>query len=297
MSGIKMGADDARKLFVGGVSDSVGEAELRSLFEASNFSVEYVAIPRDRETGKVRGFGFVTLGSPEEVTQALARLNGTQLGGRSLSMRPFSQEAPKRGEGRPQRGPEPSLFLGKLPYDASEAEISALFEAQGVGPVVRVTLPLGPDGRPRGFGFVTLGSDEAANEAIEKLNGAQVRGRPIVVSKAEPKGRGPGGGGPGGPRSDAPPRRDFGGPPRDFGGGGGPSYGAPSYPPPDEEGRGGGGGGGGGRKGGNRGGGAANASGRRDNDRRGNKPAQGARDAGRGPRGGGGNWHRWEEDD
>jgi len=283
-----MGADDARKLFVGGVGDSVGEAELRSLFEAAQFTVEYVAIPRDRETGKARGFGFVTLGSADEVSGALSRLNGAPLGGRALSMRPFSQEAPKRGDARPGgRGPEPSLFLGKLPYDATEAEIVELFEARGVGPVVRVTLPLGPDGRPRGFGFVTLGTEEAATEAIEKINGASVRGRPIVVSKAEPKGRGPGG--PPGARNDGPPRaRSFDGP-RDSGfggggGGGGPSSfgGPPSFPPPEGEGDG-------------RGRRADARKPEKKPDKR--KAATGAREATKGPRGGGGNWHRWEDDD
>lgn len=302
-----MSADDARKLFVGGLSDAIGEMELRTLLEAAQFSVEHVAVPRDRETGKVRGFGFVTLSGAEEVPRAIAQLNGAVLMGRNLSIRPFSQEPPKRGPmERVPRGQEPSLFLGKLPYEATEAEIVALFEAQGAGPVIRVSLPLGPDGRPRGFGFATMGSEEAANLAIEKLDGATLRGRPIVVSKAQPKGPGggPGGGGfPGGPRPmgmgggpTREPRADgFRDAPREarpeargrreegdrFPGGGFPGGGESFPPPPPDDGR------GGGR--------------RRDARKPEKKPEKkrgaSGREGGRGPRGGGGNWHRWEEDD
>lgn len=296
-----MSADDARKLFVGGLSDAVGEAELRAFFEGGGFAIEHVAIPRDRETGKVRGFGFVTLSSATEVSSALLKLNGGLCGGRSLSIRPFSQEPPKRGTERPARGPEPSLFLGKLPYDATEAEIAQLFESNGVGPVVRVTLPAGPDGRPRGFGFVTLASDEAADKAIEKLDGAAVRGRPIVVSKAQPKGARPPGGPGGPPRGDG-PRMDGGGPPRsDFpprggggggrpggfsddrfggGGGGGGGY-SPSYPPPsaDADGR------------------RRRADAKKPEKKVEKKKGVSTRDGSKGERGGGGNWHRWEEDD
>lgn len=289
-----MGADDARKLFIGGVGDSVDETELRAFFEVADFTVEHVAIPRDRETGKVRGFGFVTLGTADEVAAALQRLNGAPCGGRSLSIRPFSQEAPKRGTERPTRGPEPSLFLGKLPYDATETEIIALFEANEVGPVVRVTLPLGPDGRPRGFGFVTLGSDEAATDAIQKINGATIRGRGIVVSKAEPKGRSAGG--PPSPRGDLPPR------PRQqegFRGDSGfrsqeqfspPSFGPPSFGggsgfPPE-----------GGSSEDGRGGGRRRSDGRKP-EKKSEKRKGASREGTKGPRGGGGNWHRWEDDD
>src|SRR5262245_40342647 len=60
-----MGAEDARKLFVGGLSDSVTEEDLRALFESTGLGVIDVNVPRDRESGRPRGFGFVTLVSAE----------------------------------------------------------------------------------------------------------------------------------------------------------------------------------------------------------------------------------------
>lgn len=191
-----MGAEDARKLFVGGLSDSVTEEDLRALFEATGLGVVDVNVPRDRESGRPRGFGFVTLVSADAAEGARAKLDGALHAGRAISVRRFAQDAPRRGpEGqRPARADDRTVFLGKLPYDASAEEIGALFKQYDAGAVVRVTLPVAPDGRPRGFGFVTLESPEAAAVALERLSRAQLRGRQLVVTPAQP--RGPREGGP-----------------------------------------------------------------------------------------------------
>ncbi len=197
-----MGAEDARKLFVGGLSDSVTEEDLRALFEATGLGVVDVNVPRDRESGRPRGFGFVTLVSAEAAEGARARLDGALHGGRSISVRRFAQDAPRRGpEGqRPARADDRTVFLGKLPYDATAEEIGALFKQYDAGVVQRVTLPVAPDGRPRGFGFVTLESPEAASLALERLSRAQLRGRQLVVTPAQPRGPREGGSREGGSR-------------------------------------------------------------------------------------------------
>jgi len=63
-------------------------------------------------------------------------------------------------------------------------------------------------GRPRGFAFITMGTPEEAQKAIDAMNGASLGGRNLTVNMARPKEERPGGGGGGGGR-------------RDFGGGGG----------------------------------------------------------------------------
>lgn len=102
----------------------------------------------------------------------------------------------------PQGAPDRTMYVGNLPYDASVEEVESLINSTGAGPVVRVHLPMDPDGRKRGFGFVTMASAEAARLAIEALRGMDVRGRRLVVNLAHPKGekpareeRGYGGGG------------------------------------------------------------------------------------------------------
>ncbi len=200
-----MGAEDARKLFVGGLSDSMTEQDLRAIFEGVGAPLLEVNVPRDRETGRPRGFGFVTLATTEAAEDARAKLDGFVFAGRAMSVRRFTQDGTRRGSTeRPARADERTLFLGKLPYDATAEEISALFRQYDAGAVERVTLPVAPDGRPRGFGFVTLESTESVAQALERLARAQLRGRQLVVTAAQPRGRG-----------DAPGAR---GPSRDSGG-------------------------------------------------------------------------------
>ena len=55
-----MATEDARKLFVAGLPESISEDVLRQLFEATGGTVVDVSLPRDRATGRPRGFGFVT---------------------------------------------------------------------------------------------------------------------------------------------------------------------------------------------------------------------------------------------
>jgi cold-inducible RNA-binding protein len=129
------------------------------------------------------------------------------------------------------------LYVGNLPFSISDQDLEGLF-AQA-GQVESVSVITDRDtGRSRGFGFVEMESREAAEAAIQQLNGYEMDGRAIVVNEARPRedrggGRGGFGGGGGGR-----PRGSFGG----GGGRGGRSGGF----------GGGGSGGGGGSRGGNR---------------------------------------------
>jgi hypothetical protein len=151
------------------------------------------------------------------------------------------------------------LYVGNLPFSATADDVRAAFE--GVGEVSDVHLVVDREtGRARGFAFVTMGTDEAAQTAISQLNGALLGGRPLRVNEAEDRPRGGGGGGRsfggGGGRSfggGGGGGRSFGGGGGGFGGGGGGFGGGP----PAGGGRGGfgdagaGAGGRGGRRGGN----------------------------------------------
>jgi RNA recognition motif-containing protein len=125
------------------------------------------------------------------------------------------------------------IYVGNLPYTATEGDVSALFAAYG--PVERVKIITDREtGQSKGFAFVTLGDQTQLNAAIEALNDYDYNGRPLRVNASEPKEARPGGGGGG-----------YGG----GGGGGGGGYGGGGG------GYKGGGGGGGGYKGGGGGGG------------------------------------------
>ncbi|KYF95843.1 hypothetical protein BE17_00660, partial [Sorangium cellulosum] len=82
-------AEDSRKLFVAGLPDSITEDVLRQLFEATGGNVVEVSLPKDRATGRPRGFGFVTLSTTGEANAARESLDGSFQGGKSISVRPF----------------------------------------------------------------------------------------------------------------------------------------------------------------------------------------------------------------
>src|ERR1700733_12948793 len=91
------------------------------------------------------------------------------------------------------------LYVGNLPFQATEEQVTALFSQTGV---TAANVPLVRDrfsGQPRGFGFVEVNSDEEAERAIQGLNGHDFMGRNIVVNEARPPREGGGGGGGGRP--------------------------------------------------------------------------------------------------
>ncbi len=95
-----------------------------------------------------------------------------------------------------------NIFVGSLPFKIEEADLKELFEAFGEVNSVKIISDR-ETGRSKGFGFVEMADDEAANKAIAELNGSEVAGRNIVVNQAEDKkprdnNRGFGGGGRGG---------------------------------------------------------------------------------------------------
>ena len=110
------------------------------------------------------------------------------------------------------------LFVGNLSFKITENDLQDAFAAHGT--VVEANLMMDRvSGRPRGFGFVTMGSPEEAQKAIDALNGKELDGRALTVNIARPREERSGGGGGGG-------RREYGGGGggggrREYGGGGG----------------------------------------------------------------------------
>src|SRR5688572_25610753 len=84
------------------------------------------------------------------------------------------------------------IYVGNLPFSATEDQVRALFSAHGT--VESVSLPTDREtGRPRGFGFVEM-SQADASRAIQAVNGQDLGGRALRVNEAQDKPRGGGGG-------------------------------------------------------------------------------------------------------
>ena len=259
--------EDARKLFVAGLPDTVTDEGLRGLFTSTGAGIDELSLPRDRTTGRPRGFAFVTLSSSDDAARAREQLDGSMLDGRSISVRPFSSGPPRAGGaggfgasggagpgyggggsgygagpsgaggggGGFERRPPPrddsnrTLYVGNLPYDIEETDLRGIFNQMGAQGLDRIHLPMDhATGRKRGFAFVSFINEDAAKAGLEAVGDLNIRGRQCTVHIAHPRGERPP------PRGDRP---GFGGP---GGGGGGPS-GMRSSPPPAM------GGGGGGR--------------------------------------------------
>jgi cold-inducible RNA-binding protein len=89
------------------------------------------------------------------------------------------------------------LYVGNLSFDVIENDLQDLFSQQG--PVVEVNLMQDRvTGKARGFGFVTMATKEAADAAIQALNGKDWKGRALTVNEARPREARTGGGGGGG---------------------------------------------------------------------------------------------------
>lgn len=103
------------------------------------------------------------------------------------------------------------LFVGNLPYDASEAELREHFAV--VGPLSHVFVPVDREtGRPRGFAFVEFADPAMASAAIARLHNQPFKGRLLSVSEARARDSRPAGGLPpsgGAPRFDRGPRPPF----------------------------------------------------------------------------------------
>ena len=79
------------------------------------------------------------------------------------------------------------LFVGSLPWAVNDDALKSTFEAHGTVVSAKVITDR-QTGRSRGFGFVEMENEAEASKAIEALNGAELKGRNIVVSEAKPKG-------------------------------------------------------------------------------------------------------------
>ena len=131
------------------------------------------------------------------------------------------------------------LFVGNMPYGATEADLRAHFAP--VGDPSHIVIPVDRDtGRPRGFAFVEFMDRPVAEAAVQRFNQQPFMGRSLSVSEARPREERPGGfrpsgpgggGGYGGPRPGGGPTGGFGGP-RPGGPGGGFRPGPPGSAPP-----------------------------------------------------------------
>ncbi len=93
------------RIYVGNLPYNTTDESLRAAFEQYG-RVDDATVIRDNETGRSRGFGFVEMGNPAEAQKAIEALNGSQMGGRALTVneaRPMRSGGDRRGGGGGRR--------------------------------------------------------------------------------------------------------------------------------------------------------------------------------------------------
>lgn len=202
---------EGTKLYIGNLPWSCDSQNLAEIFQDYG-EVELVEIMYDRESGRSRGFGFITMATAEGADLACKGLNGAELGGRVIRVN--YPEVPKgnfgeRRERSPRRefsgrrdfgssggrdmnaGSGNRLYVGNIPWSLDDAGLGRIFSNYGQVVDSKVVFDR-ESGRSRGFGFVTYSSQGEANTAISSLDGADYEGRALKVSIA----------------GERPPRRD-----------------------------------------------------------------------------------------
>jgi RNA recognition motif-containing protein len=86
----------SKKLFVGSLSWNTNDGELRRAFEEHGEVTDAVVI-NDRESGRSRGFGFVTFANNDNADEAMRQLNGAMLDGRNITVNEAKERAPRGG--------------------------------------------------------------------------------------------------------------------------------------------------------------------------------------------------------
>ena len=173
-------------MFVGNVPFETTDADLSELFSKYG-TVELVSLPRERSSGRSRGFAFVDMSSKEEVSAAIDGLNGALVGGRAIRV---VESVPKEDlqKKEPQKYDESAqkIYVGNLPFQTQKEDLMDFFSKYGG--VREVYVPVDTStGNQRGFAFVTMDAGDA-EKAIKEADGASFSGRTITVSKPLPRG-------------------------------------------------------------------------------------------------------------
>lgn len=173
-------------IYVGNLPYSATVQELRDMV-GEYAEVRYVNLPRNRDTGNIKGFGFVDVSSEDEIPKVVDALNGKELEGRPLKVSRSLEKDQIRSTRNKIEGSK-KLYVGNLAFDSTKEDLMEFFSS--FCEVKDVFIPVDASGRPRGFAFVTV-KEEDADTLIEAASGKELMGRTISVNHPLPPGERP----------------------------------------------------------------------------------------------------------
>ncbi|KAL9001993.1 MAG: hypothetical protein Q9188_005057 [Gyalolechia gomerana] len=180
---------DRRTVFVQQLAARLRTKELIGFFEKVG-PVKEAQIVKDRVSGRSKGVGYVEFKREESVAQAI------QLTGQKLLGIPIIAQLTEAEKNRQARNPEATssnpnqipfhrLYVGNIHFSITESDLQNVFEP--FGELEFVQLQKEEQGRSRGYGFVQFRDPNQAREALEKMNGFDLAGRPIRVGLGNDK--------------------------------------------------------------------------------------------------------------
>lgn len=183
---------DRHTLFVGNLPFDTADTEIRDLFGEYG-KVQLVTIPKDRNSGRSRGFAFVDMGTPEELQAAIDAVDSLMFGGRTLRVVksvPKDQQEPKPvyKKNTVEESGYKKIYVGNIPFTTTKDDLVEYFRSVVESGEIRdVYIPLKKTGEGRGFAFVTV-KEEEMDAAIDATNGQEYEGRKMVVNVPLPPG-------------------------------------------------------------------------------------------------------------
>ncbi|KAL9122441.1 MAG: hypothetical protein Q9187_001003 [Circinaria calcarea] len=180
---------DRRTVFVQQLAARLRSKELIAFFEKVG-PVKEAQIVKDRVSGRSKGVGYVEFKQEESVPLAI------QLTGQKLLGIPIIAQLTEAEKNRQARNPEATssnpnqipfhrLYVGNIHFSITESDLQNVFEP--FGELEFVQLQKEEQGRSRGYGFVQFRDPTQAREALEKMNGFDLAGRPIRVGLGNDK--------------------------------------------------------------------------------------------------------------
>lgn len=174
--------DTRTKLYFGNLPYSVDSALLAGLIEEYG-SAELIEVLYDRDTGKSRGFAFVTMSCVEDCNAVIQNLDGKEFMGRTLRVN-FSDKPKPKEPLYPET--EYKLFVGNLAWTVTSESLTQAFQEHGTVVGARVLFD-GETGKSRGYGFVSYATKSEMDTALAIMDNVELEGRTLRVSLAQGK--------------------------------------------------------------------------------------------------------------
>ncbi|KAL2460268.1 Polyadenylate-binding protein 2 [Abeliophyllum distichum] len=166
------GAQFVTSLYVGDLDANVTDSQLYDLFSQMG-EVVSVRVCRDLTSRRSLGYGYVNYGNPQDAERALEELNFTPLNGKPIRVM-YSHRDPSV-----RRSGTGNIFIKNLDKEIDHKALHETFSS--FGNVLSCKVATDASGQSKGYGFVQFTSEEAAQQAMEKLNGMLLNGKQVYV--------------------------------------------------------------------------------------------------------------------